>query len=154
MIEFFRTSSKMKCSFWDDKKLCILEISPVLATASKGQPKKGEQKYNYNNKSVISFNGKSCLEFAYYLNLLSLGHEVEYSKFADTNKRDSENGEQKKLTVNKGSKGGVAFSLVSGDKKNFITISEPETFALYKYLETLGAQILISNENGSHHGEQ
>lgn len=114
----------------------MLEITPAMADAAKGQPQAGEVRYNKDAKCIISFSPEDAFKFAFCLNMLANGHDVSYQKMADTSKvAGSEGGEIKQLSAIKSTKGGAMLTLKSGDRSVAIILAPEEAYAVQKYLE-------------------
>lgn len=137
-MDFFRTKSKTRISTWDEKKLIILEITPALETAAKGQPKPGDIRFDKDKSCTISFHAEEAIKCAWYLSKLCNGMEVTYSKHADTSKVEgADGGVQKQLSIVKSkNEGGVMFSLKHGDRSATIILDYAETYVVQKYLES------------------
>lgn len=140
MMDFFRTKSKMHLSTWDEKKLIMLELSPALEAAGKGQPAAGEIRYNKDLRCTISFTAEDAFKFAYCIDKIINGGDITYKKMADTTKVAAiEGGEIKELTATKSNKGGIFINLKSGEKNVTIILASEEGYAVQKFMETKAA---------------
>jgi hypothetical protein len=146
-LKFYRTNSCVGVSQWDAQKRVMLEVSPSMEGASKGQPKPGEHRYNYEKAIRISFTLGDMLTASYTLIGMSQGVELEYQKFADMSKSQNATGDEKKsLKISASDKGGFFVGMISGKEKVSIILNPEELYALGKYLE-FSAQKYISLPN-------
>lgn len=130
-MKIYRTQTVLTLSTWDEKRKAFIEITPAFDGASKGQPKPGEKRYDYDNTVRISFQVLDMLTASY--KLISMAHgdtEASLEKFGDMAKvANSASNDKKKLSVKPGDKG-VSFYLSQGDKKVSITLNPEEVYAI------------------------
>lgn len=135
-MKFYRTNTVLSLSTWDEKTKTFLELTPARDGASKGQPKPGEKRYDYDRTVRISFQVSDMLIAAYHFLGLAHGQKMEYSKFADPSKSPHGNGaETKSLKVFLGDKGGVFVGLTQGSTKLAFTLTFAEAYAIGKWFE-------------------
>lgn len=150
-MNIFRRNAKINVSRWDKEKRIMFEMSPSVEGAT-GQPKAGEQRYDYDKAIRISFKGVDILSAAYTLIGISQGAELELEKFADMSKSSAEGDAKKSLKVFVGDKG-IFVGMIMGKQKVNCTISPGESYALGMYLQTV-ANYWILQEQGSFEKEE
>ena len=134
-MDIFRTNSKLSVQPWDDLLKCTFSLAPALAGNSKGQPKAGEQRYDYDKKINITMSIDEMLKCSYHLMLLAYNIETKYDKYADPSKSAHSSGDKKRLTISAGKESGISIFISQGDNKCSLTIGNDEAFALAKWLE-------------------
>jgi len=159
MLKFkiYRTTAALEMSTWEKTEKAgkviavnkaIMEVAPSLPTASKGQPKPGEKRYDYEKRLKISFNPTDMLVFAYNLQLFVAGVKLEkaYTKYGDLSKVDPTKAGKKTLTANLGDNGAVNVTISQPDgHKVSITIDKAEAWALAKWFENTYSKFFNSN---------
>ena len=130
-MKIYRTQTVLTLSTWDEKRKAFIEITPAFEGASKGQPKPGEKRYDYDKTLRISFQVVDMLTASY--KLISMAHgdtETSLEKFGDMAKvANSASNDKKKLNIKPGDKG-IGFYLSQGDQKVAITLSPEEVYAV------------------------
>jgi hypothetical protein len=130
-MKIYRTQTVLTLSTWDEKRKAFIEITPSFEGASKGQPKPGEKRYDYDKTLRISFQPVDMLTASY--KLISMAHgdtEITLEKFGDMAKvANSASTDKKKLMVKPGEKG-VGFYLSQGEAKVMITLNPEECYAI------------------------
>lgn len=149
MLKFkiYRTAATLEMSTWDtkieDKKVipvnkAIMELAPALPGNSKGQPKPGEKRYDYDKRLKISFNPTDMLLASYNLQLFASGVQLEkdFTKYGDVSKANPDKAGKRTLKMNLGDNGSVRISL-SASKDEFVNIQidKSEAYALAKWFE-------------------
>lgn len=131
----------------------ILELAPTLPDASKGMPKAGEKRYNYEKKINISFNPVDMLKISYALTMICFGNtDIEYKKMGDLSKADPTKKGIKSLSIKVNDKGAVAIFLSEDKKdgnKHNVTgyLDLDEAWAMAKWFEVTYSK-LYPNPNG------
>jgi hypothetical protein len=133
-MKIYRTNSVLSLSVWEEKKRVFFELSPALEGV-KGQPKPGEQRYDYSKACKISFRVLDCFTAAYNFMALAQGADVEMKKFADMSKSVGAGDQKKSLNVKRGTNGNVQVYMKDGDNSANIGLSSEEAYAVSKWLE-------------------
>lgn len=143
-LRFFRTTSQIKVSTWDEKARVFIEVVPPLEGNAKGQPKAGEHRFNYDGAIRISFRLSELLTTSYVLLGMSQGMEGEFSKFADMAKTGSGSTDKKTLKISAKENGGFFVNMNMGKDKVSIAITNEELYAIGKFFE-IAAQKFYNN---------
>ncbi len=137
-MKIFRTTAVINVSRWDAEKRIMFEVSPAMAGATRGQPKAGDKRFDYDKGCRLSFKGAELLTYAYQFIALSQGAEgIEIKKFVDKSKSAaSASDDSVSLNVKVGQNGGIFVGMSQGkDKKVSINIGFDEVYAIGRYLE-------------------
>lgn len=133
-LKIFRTQAVIKLSPWKDKSRLMLEISPAVP-GTKGQPKAGEKRYEYDKGIRISFTMSSMLQFAYDLGAIIATGEGEIKKYADMSKVSTSDDKDKKTLSVQVVKDSIGFALFKGDDKVNVAVAKSDAYAIVKYIE-------------------
>lgn len=146
-MRIYRTTSMIELSMWAEKQRAFIRITPAAEGATKGQPKAGEKRFNYDETIAISFTVVDMLTTSYSLEGMSKGIEgLEVKKFADMSKvAASDNNDQKKLTIAP-YKENISFNLSHGTKKANITLSPAETYTIAKWFEFQAQKLILTSD--------
>lgn len=146
-MRIYRTTSMIELSMWPEKQRAFIKITPAAAGATKGQPKAGEKRFDYDQTISISFTTVDMLTTSFKLDGMANGKELEIKKFADMSKvAASADNDQKQLKIAPMSGGNVSFNMSHGTKKANIILSPEETFAISKWFEFQAQKLILTAE--------
>jgi hypothetical protein len=133
-MRIYRTNSVLELSTWDDKKRAFIRITPGLDGAGKGQPKPGEQRFDYDKTCSISFKTLEMFQASFKFLGLSQGVELELKKFGDMSKSVGDGDAKRQLKASMYN-GKISIMMNDGDNKASITIEADESYAIAKWFE-------------------
>lgn len=133
-MRIYRTNSVLALSTWDAKQRSFIEITPGLEGAGKGQPKPGEQRFDYEKTCRISFRTLEMFQASFKFLGMAQGQELELKKFADMSKSVGDGDAKKQLRANIYN-GKISVSMTDGDKKANISLEPDEAYAIAKWFE-------------------
>jgi hypothetical protein len=150
-FHLYKLKSSLHIENWLKLGKVMLKIAPA-AGDNKGQPQKGETRYNYDEAINIGFSYQDLLKCSYKLMNMAYGEEsIVYNKFADLSKVEGKNLKgSKKLHIAPSSytsKGQevkiISINLSLDDKKVSIALDYDEAYALAKHFEFIYQYTLI-----------
>ena len=145
-LRIYRTTTVLTLTTWDDKNKAFIELTPALDGASKGQPKPGEKRYDYDKTLRISFQPVDMLTASYKLEGMSKGAPLELQKFGDMSKvANSDSKDKKSLSIKPTGKpeGGVYVNLSVGADKINVTLSNEEAYAISRWFDIQAQKFIL-----------